>query len=385
MKNFLKRAWAEIHLDRLEHNINEIKKLTEGTDIRIMGVVKANAYGHDDENIVPFLEKLGISFFAVSNIKEAEKIRRCGCDADILILGYTPPEYADELSANNIIQTAVTEEHAAALSAAATRPLRVHAAVDTGMGRIGLIPDDIPACADAFERISKLPNIKLEGAFTHYAAADSTDPEDVGYTDMQTEKFFALGNELEKRGLKLAFHCLNSAGGTLRTDKRSAFARFGIMLYGLYPDRGLELPVKLEPVMDLKASVSCVRTLKAGSYVSYGRTYLAEKDISAATIPIGYADGMPRMLSNKAYVTINGRQAPIIGRICMDQLMADVSDIPGVTAGSEVLIFGKNGAAADDIAEMCGTIGYEIVCGISKRIPRVIMYNGEITDVAEYY
>ena len=385
MQDFLRRAWAEIHLDRLGHNINEIAKLVNTDKTQLAGVVKANAYGHDDRNIVPFLEQHGFSFFAVSNIREAEKLRSFGCKGEILILGYTPPEYADELSEYDIIQAVVSEEHAAALSENASRPLKVHIAIDTGMGRIGLLTDDINSCADAFCRISKFRNIIVDGAFTHYAVADSYDPDCKAYTDSQTDKFFTLRDELKKRGVEPRhFHCLNSAGGTFHYDERSTIARFGIMLYGLKPDRSLDMPFDMRPVMDLKASVSYVKKLPAGSFVSYGRTYRAENDILAATIPIGYADGLSRQLSGKADILINGRRAPIIGRICMDQLMADVTGIPDVKAGTEALIFGEE-QTADDLAELCNTIGYEIVCGISKRIPRVIINNGEIIDVVEYY
>ncbi|MBQ8568146.1 MAG: alanine racemase [Oscillospiraceae bacterium] len=389
MKKYLRRAWAEIHLDRLENNINEIKTLVKNPSTEIAGVVKANAYGHDDRHIAPFLEKHGINFLAVSNIKEAEKLRDCGCKGDILILGYTPPEYADELSDYNIIQTAVSYVHAKGISENAKKPVRIHIAVDTGMGRIGLDAEDITVCADEFEKIASLPNIRAEGAFTHYAVADSYAPDNIEYTKNQTEKFFALSDELKKRGIRPKhFHCLNSAGGTFHFDERSTIARFGIMLYGLKPDNMLDMPVKLLPVMDLKAAVSYVKPVKAGSFISYGRTYCAEKDILAATVPIGYADGYSRLLSGKASVIVNGKKAPVIGRVCMDQLMIDVTGIPDVHEGTEVLLFGMSGdivQTADELAQLYGTIGYEIICGISKRIPRVIMYNGEINDVVEYY
>lgn len=385
MKNFLRRTWAEIHLDRMEHNVKELMKRTPGST-QPAAVVKANAYGHDDIHCVPFLEKCGFSFFAVSNINEAEKLRSCGCRGDILILGYTPPEYADALEKYDIIQAAVSLEHAQALSECSHGTVRVHMAVDTGMGRIGMLTDDISACAEKFEQAAALPHISLEGAFTHYAAADSFDSSDMDYTDGQTELFFALKAELDRRGVKLKhYHCLNSAGAVFHCDSRSTLARFGILMYGLKPDYSLDMPFELKPVMDLKSSVSYVKTLKKGSYVSYGRTYRADRDILAATIPAGYADGFSRNLSGKASVIINGRTAPIIGRICMDQFMADVSDIPDVVPGTEVTLFGGEcGQTADDLAQLYDTIGYEIVCGISKRVPRVIMYNGEIVDVSEY-
>lgn len=395
MKTFLRRSWAEIHLDRLEKNLNEIKKLVDTDKTQIVCVVKANAYGHDDENIAPFLEKNGISFFAVSNVKEAENLRKYGVKGEILILGHTPAEYASELAEHDIIQAAVCEEYANELSEEAKKAgvkVKIHLAVDSGMGRIGLCVNDDLSCdeaAEAFLRVSKLEGIILDGCFTHYAAADSYDESDKEYTKRQTELFFSVCEKAKAKGVHLRHtHCLNSAGGTFHYDERSTLVRFGIMLYGLKPDRSLEMPCVLEPVMDLKAAVSYVKTLKKGSYVSYGRKFRADRDMIAATIPIGYADGYARSLSGKAYVLINGKKAPIIGRICMDQLMADVTDIPDVHAGTEVTLIGNDGnerITADDLAELYDTIGYEIVCGISKRIPRVICRNGGIIDVVEYY
>lgn len=395
MKTFLRRAWAEVHLDRLAANLAAVRSCIDESKTQIVCVVKANAYGHDDENTVPFLESLGVSFFAVSNIKEAENLRRYGVKGEILILGHTPSEYARELAEYDIIQAAVSEGYARELSECALSAgvrVKIHLAVDTGMGRIGVCAFDDISCTAAAEsaaRISKLEGVILDGMFTHYASADSYSSSDEEYTKNQTDIFFNVCGKAKEMGVSLRHtHCLNSAGGAFHFDPRSTLVRFGIMLYGLKPDRSLELPCKIEPVMDLKAAVSYVKTLKAGSYVSYGRTYRAEKDITAATIPIGYADGYARSLSGKAYVLINGQKAPVIGRICMDQLMADVSGIPDVKEGTTVTLIGRDGdelITADDLAEMYDTIGYEIVCGISKRIPRVIYRGEEISDVVEYY
>lgn len=395
MKTFLRRAWAEVHLDRLAANLAAVRSCIDESKTQIVCVVKANAYGHDDENTVPFLESLGVSFFAVSNIKEAENLRRYGVKGEILILGHTPSEYARELAEYDIIQAAVSEGYARELSECALSAgvrVKIHLAVDTGMGRIGVCAFDDISCTAAAEsaaRISKLGGVILDGMFTHYASADSYSSSDEEYTKNQTDIFFNVCGKAKEMGVSLRHtHCLNSAGGAFHFDPRSTLVRFGIMLYGLKPDRSLELPCKIEPVMDLKAAVSYVKTLKAGSYVSYGRTYRAEKDITAATIPIGYADGYARSLSGKAYVLINGQKAPVIGRICMDQLMADVSGIPDVKEGTTVTLIGRDGdelITADDLAEMYDTIGYEIVCGISKRIPRVIYRGEEISDVVEYY
>ena len=395
MKKFLSRAWAEVHLDRLKDNLTALRSLIDENTTQIACVVKANAYGHDDGNIAPYLESLGVSFFAVSNIKEAENLRKNGVRGEILILGHTPAEYATELAEYDIIQAAVSLEYARELSECALQAnvrVKIHMAVDTGMGRIGVCASDDESLAAAAMDIcsaASLRGIILDGTFSHYAAADSLDDDDIAYTAAQTERFFDVCGRVRSQGISLRHtHCLNSAGGAYRFDSRSTLVRFGIMLYGLKPDRSLVLPVKLTPVMDLKAAVSYVKPVKAGSFISYGRTYRADKDIIAATIPIGYADGYSRSLSGKGYVLINGRKAPIIGRICMDQLMADVTDIKGVREGTEVTLMGTEGSetiTADDLAGLCGTIGYEIICGISKRIPRVIYRDGEISDVVEYY
>ncbi len=395
MKTFLKRAWAEIHLDRLQKNFEALRGLADAGGAQLACVVKANAYGHDDENTVPFLESLGVSFFAVSNVKEAEKLRKYGIKGEILILGHTPCGYARELAESDIIQAAVSEEYAEELSDAAVRAgvnVKIHLAVDTGMGRIGIRAEDEESCRNAAlaaKRIAGLRGVTLDGLFTHYASADSYEAEDIEYTNRQADIFFKVCGYAKELGVSLRHtHSLNSAGGTFHYDSRSTLVRFGIMLYGLKPDRSLNMPCELVPVMDLKAAVSYVKPLKKGSCVSYGRTYKADRDIMAATVPIGYADGYARSLSGKAHVLINGRRAPVIGRICMDQLMADVTDIPDVGEGTEVTLIGRSGnevITADDLAGLYGTIGYEVVCGISKRIPRVIYRDGSIAEVVEYY
>jgi len=378
MKKLLSRAWAEIHLDRLKNNLDELKRINDNSQTEIMCVVKADAYGHGDKHIAPFLESQGIKYFAVSNIIEAQTLRKCGIKSDILILGHTPPDYAGELAKYDIIQAIVGEEYAAKLSEEAKKCgciVRTHAAVDTGMGRIGVSADDAQACANALARMYRLEGIALEGMFTHFAVADSTDDHNIAYTESQKSKFFSAYDCLREMGITFKHrHCLNSAGGVLHYDSRSTLVRYGILLYGLMPDNSLDLPVSLMPVMDLKAAVSYVKTLDKGDFVGYGRTYCADRKITAATIPIGYADGYARALSNNGYVLINGCKAPIIGRVCMDQIVVDTSGIPDVCEGTVVTLIGKDGneaITADMLAQLYGTIGYEVVCGISKRVPRI--------------
>lgn len=394
MESFLKRTWAEIHLDRLEDNLSNVRRLIQEDKTDIVCVVKANAYGHDDKNVSRFLEECGVKFFAVSNIHEAVRLRQNGIKGDILILGHTPCECAGELSRYDIIQAVVTEEYAVKLAEYARKfdtEIRIHVAIDTGMGRIGLIAGDENECAAAAEsvlRISKLEGVNLEGLFTHFSVADSRSESNIAYTDMQNDSFFGVCDIIRQLGINIRHkHCLNSAGGLFHYNPRNTLMRLGIVLYGLMPDRELQMPFTLNPVMELKSAVACVRTLDKGSYVSYGRTFCSDKKIRVATVPIGYADGYPRALSGKAKVLINGKEASVIGRVCMDQIMVDISDIPNVDEGTTVTLIGSDNGrtiTADDIAGMCGTIGYEIVCGISKRVPRVIYRNNKAVDVVMY-
>lgn len=387
MSNYFRRAYAEIHLDRARRNIEKIKSLLP-ENTKLMAVVKANAYGHDDETMSRLFNSMGIEHFAVSNIHEAEKLRSYGIKGDILILGYTSPEYADELIKYDIINTAVSYDHAKALSDSAKSDIKIHIKLDTGMGRIGLRNDTPQETADEVERIMALPNIKVEGMFTHFAVADSDDEEDIAYTKSQRDFIIAVDDELKSRGINIKnVHFLNSAGGTYYPDSRSAFARFGVMLYGLMPNSRKALPFELEPVMELKAEVSYVKEVEKGSCISYGRTFCAEKDMKIATVTIGYADGYSRLLSGKAYALLNGKRARVVGRVCMDQLMLDVSDIENVKAGDIATMFGIDGdekLTADDLADLYGTIGYEVICGISMRVPRVIMDGDRIIHVIEY-
>lgn len=383
--DYLKRCEAVIDLDAVSRNLEGYKSfLPEGTEL--MCVVKASCYGHCDRAIAPYLqEKHGVKYFAVSNITEAIRLRDCGVKGDILILGYTCPEEAEKLSEYSIIQAITELSYAKALSEHANgRKVRCHCAIDTGMTRIG-VRGTVESCADEIERISRLEGIALEGVFTHFAVADSDSEDDLAYTDMQQQKIIAVTDELKRRGITLSHsHFMNSAAGVYRPDPRSSLARLGIILYGLMPNTAKALPFELSPVMTLRATISMIKTVEPGTQVSYGRTYTAQKPTRLATITCGYADGYPRALSNKGYVLINGKRAKITGRICMDQFMCDVTDIEDVKVGDYAILIGKSGEemlTADDIADMTGTIGYEIVCGISSRVPRVIMSNNTEIDV----
>lgn len=378
MEFFHKRTWAEIDLDAAENNLAVLKGSIDGTKTRPCCVLKAFGYGHGDVNLMKLYQSLGVDFFAVSNIDEAIGLRKHGCAGDILILGYTAPQYAAELSRFDIIQSAVSAEYAKELSEAAKSPVRVHIKLDTGMGRIGLIAKDRKKCLEEIAEIRSLENLVCEGIFTHFAAADSFEKENCDYTDMQKELFFSIAEEAG--GFK-EVHCLNSAGAELHYDSRSTLARFGILLYGLAPDPLLKMPEGIEPVMEVKSVIGYIKKLHKGDCVSYGRTFTADREMIAATLPIGYADGYPRLLSNKGEVIICGKRAKILGRVCMDQTIVDITDIPEAKVGTEVTIFGKGEMTADDVAALCGTIGYEIICAVSPRVPRVYMKNGKVVDV----
>ena len=375
MKPYLKRAWAEVSLSKLRNNVEVIKSLNSG-ETEVMAVVKADAYGHGDEHIVRCLaEDCGIRYFAVSNLDEAIAVRKFAPAAEILILGYTPPEYAHEIAMYNIIQGVVSTEYAEALVKNSAEPIRCHIKIDTGMGRIGLKHDTPAECADEIAEMMKMEKLSVEGIYTHFAVADSDDPDNIAYTDMQQKFILDTYDELAGRGIKLRHcHFMNSAATCYRNTSRSTLSRAGIILYGLHPDISLDIPAGLEPVMELKAVISHVKTVKKGDCISYGRTFAADREMRIATVTIGYADGYSRQLSGKGEILVHGKRCRIVGRVCMDQLMMDVTDVPEAKSGDIVTMIGRDGddiITADDLANVYGTIGYEVVCGISKRVPRI--------------
>lgn len=370
---FSHRAWAEIDTEALIHNFKIIKE--KAKDTRIMAVVKANAYGHSAQIVAPILEKTGADSFAVSNIDEALHLRTIGIKKPILILGYTLPQFAKTLYENDISQCVYSSEYANELSREAVKSnskINIHIKLDTGMSRLGFDcrTTKLSGIKEAIES-SKLDGFVLEGIFTHFAESDRNIASDDGFTDEQFKRFRKAIEMFENSGLSPKFcHCCNSAALILDNEKHLDILRPGIILYGLSPSDTPELECNLMPVMTLKSVVSMVKEIGTEDTVSYGRTFKADKKMRVATVSIGYADGYPRLLSNKAYVIINGKKADILGRVCMDQLSVDVTDIPDVKMGDEVILFGKE-LSVDMLAELCGTINYEIVCGISPRVPRI--------------
>ena len=370
---FLHRTWAEIDLDALVRNFDIIKKEAEGA--KVMAVVKADAYGHSVRIVAPILEQHGADLFAVSNIEEAITLRGCGITRPILILGYTPVSMAAQLYLNDIAQCVYSPEYAAALSERACADgvkIKVHIKLDTGMSRLGFDCRDekLSGIEDAIAA-AKLKGFIFEGIFTHFAVSDRTETSEDGFTDKQYSRFCNAVKQFEAVGLTPKYrHCCNSAAFCLDKDKHFDMCRPGIILYGLTPSSDLKLKEDFIPVMTVKSVVSMVKTIGKGDTVSYGKTFTAEKQMKIATVTAGYADGYPRLLSNKGYVLINGKRANIIGRVCMDQMSVDVTDIDEVKQGDEVILFGKT-LPVEELADMCGTINYEIICGISPRVPRI--------------
>ena len=361
------RSWVEVSMKTLWNNYSLYKKELPDTQ-KVMAVVKADAYGHGDKVVAKFLSDHGVRHFAVSNIDEGIHIREAGVEGQILILGYTPIDRAEELIKHDITQALLSEEYAAKI--AETRwPVKCEFAIDTGMRRIGLNSDDPENC----ERVIRYyaSKVELDGVFTHLCVADT--PEEDEFTERQSELF----EEMVSRGSDLHLpycHCMNSAGGLWHHSELSCFARLGIILYGLKPDYLNTLPEGIEPALSWKSVVSMVKEVKPGDTIGYGRSFKVDRPMTIATIPTGYADGYSRLLSNKGWVLINGLRAPIVGRVCMDQMMVDVTDIQNIAIGTEVVLLGKSGEekiTADDLAHLYGTIGYEIVCGISKRVKRI--------------
>ncbi len=382
--DFFKRCWVEIDLDKIEHNYRIIRDLLG--DKKMISVVKADAYGHGVEFVARKLGNLGTDMFAVSNMEEAQQLWRSDIDSPILILGYTPPEYAGKLSELNIRQAVFSAEYAKALSDAAVKngkPVHIHIKLDTGMHRIGFDSYSDEGVGEAIAACN-LPGLIPEGIFTHFASADRDGDEDGSYTKAQFDRFIKAIDKIERSGIKFSIkHCCNSAAIFTHKEMHLDGARPGIILYGLMPSDMLENPGFL-PAMEFKSVISMVKRLKKGMDISYGRTFTAPDDMTVATVSVGYADGFQRTLAKDGYVLIHGKRAKIIGRVCMDQMMVDVSDIPEAKVGDTVTLFGRDGGeeiSIDSLAKRLGTINYELVCIIGKRVTRVFKSGGETVAV----
>ena len=387
--DFVKRTWAEISLEAIRHNFKEIKSRIDGK-AKICCVIKADGYGHGAVEVAHLYEKLGADFFAVSNIDEGIEIRNSGCNLPTVILGYTPVNDAKRLSEHNISQAVFSLEYAKSLSEECVKnncSVKIHIKIDTGMSRIGFMCQEFPRDNNSIKEITEacnLPNLELEGLFTHFCVSDEAD-EGREFTHNQYGNFRYVKEQLENSGLDIKIsHCSNSGAIEDYGETYCDMVRAGIILYGLAPSGKLQGKFDLIPAMTLKTAVAYVKELKKGATVSYGRTFTAEKDMKIATVPIGYADGYIRSNAKDGYMLVNGKKAKIVGRICMDQTMLDVTDIENVNTGDEVIVFGtgENGEpTADLIAQNTDTINYEVVCLVGKRVPRIYYRNGKITDV----
>ena len=367
------RAWAEIDLGALRHNFEYVKTQAGKP---VMCVVKADAYGHGAARCGLYLQALGADAFAVACLAEALALREAGIVRPILILGYTAPAYAALLARHGLIQTVQGEETALALSEAAQKaggPVAVHLKIDTGMNRTGIFAQTPASCAAAAAeaaRIFALPGLRVEGLYMHFSAAD--DPAEDAYTNWQLANFTAVVQALKAMGLDPGLcHASSSAALLGHPEAGLDMVRVGVVLYGLYPDSQPHPGGPLRPVMALKARVAQVRDLPAGASVSYGRAYKAARPIRIAAVAAGYADGLPRRLSNQGYDRIGGKPYPQIGRICMDMHMVDVTGAPSIAPGDEAVLWGGQGMCAEEAAQIVGTINYELTCLVTQRANRV--------------
>lgn len=375
-----------INLDAIAHNIKQIRKITD-SNAQIMAIVKADAYGHGAVEVSKVALYNGASALGVAISDEGIQLRQNNIHVPILILGYTPETKIEEAIKYNLLLTVFTYQTAELISKSSIKlckTAKIHIKIDTGMGRIGFLPTH--ESKEIIKKISKLDNIEIDGIFTHFATSDE---EDKTFTYTQAEIFKNFLNELEQDGLHIKIkHCSNS--GAIMDLPQFSFnmVRAGIILYGMYPSKYVNKQIlNLKPAMELKTQISYIKEVVKDTPISYGRTYYTHCISKIATVPIGYADGYSRLLSNKGRVLVKGEYAPIIGKICMDQLIIDVTHIKDINIGDDIILVGTQGNKAvttEEIAELIGTINYEIVCMISKRIPRVYIKNNVILKTISY-
>lgn len=375
------RLLAEIDLDAIGNNIREIRKRIKA-ETKLMAVVKADAYGHGAEEVSKVCLYNGADQLAVATCDEGVQIRQWSIQVPVLILGNTVEGQLETVINYSLTQAVFRYETAKLMSDIAVKlgkTALVHIKIDTGMSRIGFMPTD--ESIDEIEKIFRLPNLKVTGIFTHFATADEKDKT---FTRVQYKKFRYVTDRLNEMGYSgFIRHCANSGAILDMPELQLDMVRAGIIIYGMYPSDQVTHPVNLKPAMSLKSQISYVKDLEKNVSVGYGRTYFTTHKTKVATIPIGYADGYSRAFSNRSRVIVNGEYAPVIGNVCMDQMMIDVSHIPDAEAGDSVIIMGsdgKNTVSAEELAGIAGTINYEIVCNVGKRVPRVYIKNGEIIN-----
>jgi alanine racemase len=368
-------TWVEIDLEAVAANVRRVQELV-GPNVEICAVLKADGYGHGAVSIARTAINNGVRVLAVACVAEAVTLRRAAIDAPILVLGYTPAWQARDTLRHDITATVYDLDVARALSQAAAdlnRPARVHVKVDTGMGRLGLLPQEV---LPFVQQLVTIPGLEVQGLFTHFSVADSLDPEHLAHTQRQLAEFQAVLAQLTEAGLKPPLvHAANSAAMLAHPSSRFDMVRLGIALYGLAPSADVPLPDGFCPVLSWKTQVAQVKSLPPGATVSYGNAYRTNRQTTVAVIPVGYADGFRRAPRHWSHVLVRGRPAPIIGRVTMDQTMLDVTDIPGVRQGDEVVLIGRQGEAeitVEQVAQRLETINYEVVAEILARVSRVI-------------
>lgn len=382
-----KRTWAEVDLDAIAHNMRQIRQITNPA-AQIMAVVKADAYGHGFMETAKTLLENGADRLAVAVLQEGKQLRSRGVDVPILILGASSPEDAEDLINFDITPNVFDYNFAKALSYEAQRQgkvVKIHIKLDTGMSRIGFVVDDgdNDEIVNEILTISKLPYLEIEGIFSHFSTSDEFKKD---YTMLQFDRFMKIINKLESKGLIIPIkHICNSAGIMMYPHMHLDMVRPGVILYGMYPsDEVDKSKLDLIPAMTLKSNITMVKSVEAGRGVSYGKEYITDKITKIATVPIGYADGYLRKIAKNGKMMVNGQKAPIIGRICMDQCMIDVTNVHNIDKGDEVIIFGREGITIDDLAKWLETINYEVACVIGKRIPRIYTKNGKAVKVLNY-
>lgn len=382
------RVYAKIDLDAIAYNMEQMKQNIR-PETKVMAVIKADGYGHGAVQIAEMMERWNYIWgFAVATLDEAVVLRTEGIQKPILVLGCVFPDQYMEMLKHEIRMNIYTEEMAESISRMAAREGKtayMHIKLDTGMSRLGFGINE--QSAETIKRISEMPNVNMEGIFTHFTKADE---KDKSFTKKQIQEFVWMTERLKEKNVRFAYeHCSNSAGIIDVPEANFDIVRAGISTYGLYPSEEVDKTnVKLKPALALKSHVAFVKEIESGTPVSYGGTFVAKEKMKIATIPVGYADGYPRSLSNKGYVLIRGKKAPILGRVCMDQFMVDVTQIEGVSFGDKVTMIGKDGneiLPVEVLSELSGRFNYEFVCDLGKRIPRVYVRDGKIAEQVDYF
>lgn len=381
-----KRTWAEVDLDAIAHNIKEIRKITN-PNAQIMAVVKADAYGHGFLEVTKTLLENGADRLAVAVLQEGKQLRSRGVKVPILILGASSEESVEDLINFDITPSVFAFDFAKALSYEAERKekvTKIHIKIDTGMSRIGFLAgENNEEIVEEILKISKLPYIEIEGIFSHFATSDEYDKT---YTLLQYDRFMDVCNKLEEKGLHIPIrHICNSAGIMMYPEMHLDMVRPGVILYGMYPSDEVDKSrLDLIPAMTLKSTITHIKEVEADRGVSYGKEYITDKRTKIATVPIGYADGYLRKLAKEGKMIVRGMKVPVIGRICMDQCMIDVTNVHNIDKGDEVIIFGREGVTVDDLAHWLDTINYEVSCVIGRRIPRIYTKEGKAVKVLNY-